>query len=261
MRPVLCVVAFAALVCAVLFPWQGNPAAGELSVGDVFQQVEGRYASLSTLTYTVKRTVTLKNGRASEDRWVFRYKKPDFIRIDYQSPHERLLILDGKMLLEYIPQIRKAMKTDLAVMPREKREKTVAEVMAHVSVDGLRVGNYAEMEKRTTGIREVTWGGQRAYLIEGVDPRYVLYIDKVKSALLRSEIYDKKGGLVIRTEASRFIEVAKGFWVPQEIQAAYSTPEGLVQSTTLLRDIKINEAMADSLFDLSLPKGVNVILN
>ncbi len=250
----------AAVLLTVLFsPGQYVFAADEVTAGALFLGVEQRFLNLETLSYTVKKVSTLKN-KQHEEEWTFRYKKPGSVRIDYQAPHERLIVLDEQSLFEYIPVLKKAVRTDLTSKSK-KAIQTVAEVMSHVSVDGLRVGNYQELEKKAVSVRKVTWAGADAYLVEGTDPRYVMYIDDAKKALLRTEIYDKKGGLVIRTDASRFVEAAKDFWMPREVHVTYNTPEGFVQSKILLQDIKVDEAISGELFHFSAPKGTAVIQN
>jgi len=251
------VLAVSALFCS----GQHAFAADEVSAGMLFRGVEQRFLNVETLSYTVKKISTLKNKQKSEEEWVFHYKKPGFVRIDYQSPHERLILLDEKNLVEYIPVMKKAMRTDLTAPSKEKSGRIVADVLSHVSVDGLRVGNYEELEKKAISVRKVAYAGVDAYVIEGTDPRYLMYIDKMKKALLRSEIFDKKGSLVVRTEASRFIETAKDFWMPREIYITYNTPEGFVQSKILLRDIKVDETIPGDLFVFSPPKGTAVIQN
>lgn len=235
---------------------EADPAAGEL-----FRRVEERFLNLSTLSYAVKRT-SVSSTQNTEERWIFRFRKPDLVRIDYQTPHERMLIANRDTLWEYIPSLKKAVRTDMAAMTGEKREQMIAEVMAHVSVDGLRLGRYGEMEKKAVRVKAVQWpGGSDVYLVEGADPRYTVYIDRSKAVLLRTEIYDRKGGLVIRTEASRFIEAAKGFWMPQEIRSTYTTQAGFMQSTVVLQNIRVDEPMDEDPFSFSAPKGVETMIH
>ncbi len=249
---------FPALLWLVLIPILATGE--EISPSQLFKQVENRFASLNSLSYTVKRTVVSRKQQA-EDQWLFRYRHPDSVRIDYLLPHERTIIIDKNTLVEYIPEIKKVMKTELAAMPKEKKEQTIAAVMARVSVDGLHLGSYEEMEKRAVRVQPVQWAGMDAYMVEGADPRYIVYIDKSKKVLLRTEIYDKKGRLIIRTEASKFVEVAKDFWFPQAVRINYTSESGPIQSTLLLQDIKVGDIISNDVFHVSLPKGVEIILN
>ncbi len=251
----------AAAMLLVMLSCPGQDAAAEeISAHTLFQGVEQRFLDMDSLSYTVKKVSTFK-GKQNEERWVFHYKKNGRVRIDYEAPHERLIVLDEKSLCEFIPVLKKAVCTDLASKPKDKADDFIARVMTHVSVDGLRVGNYEELEKKAVSVRKVAYAGVDAFLIEGAGPRYVTYIDPTKQVLLRSEIYDNKGGLVIRTEASRFTEAAKGFWMPKEIHITYHTPDGFVQSKVFLRDIKVDEKVPDELFFFNVPKGTTVIQN
>ncbi len=235
-------------------------AGDDVSAGALFRGVEQRFLNVDSLSYTVKKVSTLQK-KQNQEQWVFHYKKPNLVRIDYQAPHERLIVYDEKSLFEYIPALKKAMRTDLTVKSKSKAAQLVSGVMTHVSVDGLRVGNYDEMEKKAVSVKKVTQAGGEAFLVEGADPRYAMYIDGTRQVILRSEIYDAKGTLVIRTEASRFLEAAKGFWMPREIHITYNTPDGFVQSTVLLQDIRVNDTLSDELFSFNAPKGTEVIQN
>lgn len=236
----------------------GRAAAGEPSAGDLFREIEDRFDRITTLSYKVKRIVTTKTSN-SEEQWTFRFKKPDLVRIDYTSPHDRLVILGNDVLWEYIPKVRKAARTMLAPLDRDKRERTVNQVMMHVTVDGLRLGKYQEMEKKAVSVRTVSIAGTAAYQVEGKDPRYVVLIDREKKVLLRSEVYDQKGALVLRTEASRFVEAGKGFWMPREVKATYATENGFLQSTVLMSDHRVDTVIPDSIYQFTVPQGVELI--
>lgn len=253
-------VKFFMLLCVVLAAvGTGRLAsAADADAGTLFREVEERFADLSALSYSVKRVSESRAVRA-EERWTFRFAKPDRVRIDYREPHERIIIIDAESLWEYIPELRKAVRTDLTRLDKDKRGRLVAEVMARVSIDGLRLAKFDELEKKAVRVRKVSWSGADAFLIEGADPRYAVYIDRQKKTLLRTEIYDRKGGLTLRTEASSFVEAAQNFWMPREVRATYATQAGFVQSTAALSDIKINDVVTDDLFRFSAPKGVEVI--
>lgn len=249
-----------AIIVLIGFAIAYPAAADELSAGALFRQVEDRFWNVTTMSYSVKRAMVTSKHNA-EDRWIFHYKKPDRVRIDYLAPHERVIIFDGTTLWEYIPELKKAAKTDVAGMPKEKQAKTLADVMAHVTVDGLRLGDYSRMEKSASSVKTVSSSGKDVYVVEGKGPRYVVYIDKDKQALLKTEIYDKKGALTLRTIGSRLIEVGKDFWMPQEIRSTYRSGTGFVQTTINLNDIRVDAPIADDMFRFEVPKGIAVILN
>lgn len=256
----------ARLVLLVSILLSGFPSMVVVNAGAVppadqlFRQVEARFDRLSTLSYAVKRSACSKK-QCAEDQWLFRYKKPDQVRVDYRLSYEKVIVSGGTVLTEYIPAGKKALRTDLAAMPEEKRKEILKAAFGRVSVAGLRLGDYEEMVRRAVSVKEVRWGGEDAYRVEGADPRYVVYIHKDRNALLRTEIYDKKGNLVVRTDASNFTEAAGALWLPREIKTTYNSPDGFVQTTVLLRDIRGDEPIPDEVFQFEAPPGVSVVNN
>lgn len=250
------IASIALIFSATVYP----AAADEPSAGALFRQVQDHFLNMNTMSYSVKRAIVNSKLNA-EDRWVFRFKKPDLVRIDYQAPHERVIIFDGSTLWEYIPQLKKAAKTNVAGMPKEKQAKIIADVMAHVAVEGLHLGDYGEMEKRASVVKTSSSLGRDVYVVEGKGPRYAVYIDKEKKALLKTELYDQKGSLTLRTVGSRFIDAGKGFWLPQEIRSTCRTGNGFVQTTVTLHEIRIDAPISDEMFRFEVPKGIAVILN
>ena len=144
-------------------------------------------------------------------------------------------------------------------MTQEQRTKFIEGILSFVSIDGLHFNHYQKSENKPAIIRRVRWSGADAYMIDGGDPRYVVYIDKEKRVILRIETYDTSGSLVFRTDTERFTEVFKDFWLPQEIHTVRLTSEGYVQSIILLQDIQANVTIPDEQFRFNAPPGVEVI--
>lgn len=227
------------------------------SAGELFQKVEDRFDKLQSISYTVKR-FTASKQQAADDRWLFRLKSPDKVRVDYLEPYSRLIVTDGASLLEYLPSERKALTTDLASLAPEKRTAVLSGVFKRLSVDGLRLGNYQEMLRRAVKVTEARLGENKAWLVEGANPRYLVFIGQEKAVLLKTEIYDADGQLILRTESSAMIEAAPGFWLPREIASTTRAPGGFYKTTLSLSDIRVDEAMADQVFRFELPAGVDI---
>lgn len=242
----------------LLFSVQQVHATDLPSPGELFRQVEERFTAVGTLSYTVKRLASSKK-QAAEDRWLFRFKTPDKVRIDYLEPYNRVIVADGTNLVEYVPVAHKAIKTDLSAVSPEKRKKILSGVFKRLSVDGLRLGNYEEMLRRAVKVTEIRLGERDAWLVEGATPRYLVYIDREKLALLRTEIYAANGELVLRTESSAFIEASRGFWLPREIITDYHTSEGFYRTTVKLSEVRVNDVIADRIFQFAPPAGVEII--
>lgn len=225
----------------------------------LFAQVEEKFSKIHTLSYTVERNSHSKLRRQKE-RWIFKSRQPSDLRVEYLAPHYRLIVVNSNVLWEYIPEKKKAMRTNLAVMGREKRQRIIATVFAHVSVAGIRLGDYATMLERVASIH-ASESDNNVYIVKGSAPKYVVVIDSAKGVLLRTELYDAEDKLTIRTEASRFLEIAPSFWFPQEIRITYRARQELVQSTVYLSDIRSNEIMPDDIFDFKPSDTVKVINN
>lgn len=227
------------------------------SAAELFKKVEDRFAGLQSISYSVKRFSTSKQ-QAAGDRWLFRFKSPDKVRIDYLEPYNRLIVTDGASLLEYLPSAGKALKTDLASLSPQKRAMVLSGAFGRVSVDGLRLGNYQEMLRRAVKVTPARVGDNKAWLVEGANPRYRVYIDQEKAVPLKTEIYDADGELVLRTEASSLYQAAPGFWLPREIASTTRAPDGFYKTALSLSEVRVDEAIADRVFRFELPAGVEI---
>lgn len=234
-----------------------NAAEDSTKAKELFEQMNSRFASLTSLSYTVNRT-TITGIKSIEEKWDFRLKAPSLMKIEYYTPNHRLVVINETVLWEYIPSMKKALRTDLAAMPEEKKVKTVSSLMSHVAVDGLRIGDYSKMIQRVTS---VTRGENNIYIIQGQNPKFVVHTDGEKNSLIHSELYDEKGDLMIQTDASQFVRVAPEFWFPQNITAIYRSKNGMIKSQTVMTNIRANDNPADEIFLFTPPEGVKVSKN
>jgi len=218
--------------------------------------VERRFEAMQTLQYTVERT-TQSARQQSQERWLFRYRKPGDMRIDYQSPQDRVILITPASLVEYLPGVRKALRTDLARLPAAERSARVGGVLAHVAVEGLRVGAVGAMLAR---VQRVTPDARPAgaQWVEGEGPRFRVLVDPARQLVLVTELWDARGELKLRTAADDFVEAAPGQWFPQRITAVYGRAEGAVTSTVRLSDIRVNAAVDPALFEFVPDKKVTL---
>lgn len=223
----------------------------------LFSLVEKRFDVLQTLQYTVERS-TQSPRRTMQERWLFRYRQPGDIRVDYQQPQDRVVIVTSSNLVEYLPAVRKAMRTNLTLMKPPERLQRVGGVLARVSVDGLRVGDTRAMLGR---VRQVRPDEQQAgaWWIEGEGPRFRVLVDAKRQVVLNTELWDARGDIKLQTTAKDFTEVVPGQWFPQHITAIYGTAEGTVTSTVRLSDMHVNVIMEPTLFGFVPDKKVDVL--
>ena len=238
--------------------WAGSaPTSVVARAEQLFGLVEKRFETMQTLQYTVERTTQSPRQQAQE-RWRFRYRKPGDIRIDYQSPQDRLILVTPTNMVEYLPVVRKALRTDLTRIPLAERTSRVGNVLARVAVDGLRVGDTRAMLARVQKVREDEQQ-PGAWWVEGEGPRFRVLIDPKRQAVLAMQLWDVRGDTKLQTTAGDWLEVAAGQWMPQRIQAVYGTAEGVVSSLMRLSNIRVNAAVEAGVFAFEADKSVEIL--
>jgi len=247
------------VVCLLMLFGREPAAAATDSVSEqIVEQLVNKFSSLSTLTYSVKRVSEVK-GRPFEEKWSFRYRKPNSLRIQFESPLERLIILGPDACFEYIPSQGLASRITLSQLSVEKSSQALAGIMSQIAVPGLAVEQHRSFQRQPAEVSRVTREGNNVIRMEYASPKYILDIDPVRIALMHSELFDQSGALIMRTDAKRFIEVAAGFWMPREIHIVYGNPEGFSTSTIYLSDFMVNKKLSDDLFrEPSLPSSVRI---
>jgi len=214
------------------------------------------FSDIHTLSYTAERTIEGRR-QSSKERWFFAYTAPGFVRVDYQYPTERHLILTTNALYEYIPALRRALRTDLTKMSDTVRQTTIKQTLARISLDGINPANFQEMVSRTTSVTTPS-ATPNIYRITGNNPKFLLELDREQKVLLTTDIYTSANDLLLHSEASKFVEASTGFWYPQLLNTRYLTDQGFVAATTIIRDITINTPLTNSLFQFTPPAHVTL---
>lgn len=216
----------------------------------------------ASLTLRVERQTT-QSGKTTTERWTVQQRGAAHLRIDCEFPLRRLLVADGRELWEYIPQARKARRTDLAAMKPDARAAFLRRVFMRTAVEGLRFNAGGPEAKLTYRGREQI-GGRAAHYIECHQPtakaarRVRGWIDAERLVLLRCEFIDAKGQVVATSEAGRVFEAAPGFWFPRQLTFKHLGGRGLAQVVTF-REVVVGAKLPDSLFEFSVPEGVEVV--
>lgn len=213
----------------------------------IFGCVEQKFEAARALQYTVERT-TQSARQTVRERWLFRFRQPGDIRIDYQVPDERLILVSSAAMIEYLPAVRKAMRTRLAKLNALERQKVLAAVLGRVSVEGLRLGDYHAMAGRAIRITPDAISSN-VVEVEGAGPRFKVQIDLGRKVLLGSEVWNAQDEIVLRTAASDWVEGIPGFWLPRQLVVDYGTKEGVVRSRITLSDVLVNQALPAELFE------------
>lgn len=223
----------------------------------LLQTIENRFTDLQTLRYQVSRT-SQKGRQSQTERWMFSYRAPDCIRIDYLYPQERLIVINTDEIWEYIPRMQKAMRTDLKTMSTEEKQKRIASTMSRISVDGLHPGSLETVKKAIHRVIPSPHD-DRVWILEGRQPRILFEIDSEHSTMIKSEIYDTANELVLKTDAADFREIADGFWFPHSIKAVYRDGREFITASIFLEQAELNTELSDSLFQFHPPARVEII--
>jgi outer membrane lipoprotein-sorting protein len=222
----------------------------------LLEALSRHFSDIHTLSYTAERT-TQGRRQSSKERWFFAYEAPGLVRVDYQYPSERHILLTTNTLYEYIPALRRALRTDLSKMTDTVRQATIKKTLARISLDGINPANFEEMVSRTTSVTPPS-ATPNIYRIIGNNPKFLIELDRQRKVLQTTDIYTPGNDLLLHSEASKFVEACPGFWYPQQVDSRYLTEQGFVNTSTIIRDITINTPLTNTLFQFSPPPHVTL---
>jgi outer membrane lipoprotein-sorting protein len=193
----------------------------QTETGPLIRRMETAYAAVRDYqTFTVVRN--FKNGKSIEvQKFSYRFKKPDHIRIDFETPHSGLVLVypdkEGKVLLKF-PGIGRLFPIHLSPHNRALMSRGQSIVQTDM---GLFIDNIAH------SLTDERRG--KVHIIE--DERFmeidVLALDHFMKNILT--LY-------------RF-RIDRALWLPVGVEQ--STPEGIQQRTVALEDLKINTGVSD----------------
>ena len=227
-------------------------AEAQLLMGALDQHFQG----IQTLSYTAERT-TQGRRQSSKERWMFAYLAPGLVRVDYQYPVERHLILTTNTLTEYIPALHRALVTDLGKLSESARQATIRQTLTRVSLDGINPANFKEMAIRTTTL-DADAKSPDHVRITGTTPKFAIELDSKNKVIQKTDIFTSEDNLLLHTEASDFIEAGPGFWYPRRVAARYLADQTFIDTSTVIRDICINTPLTNTLFQFTVPPHVSV---
>lgn len=249
------------LLLALILPYMAVAAApanpSPQDVLNLLDEIEGRFASLTSLTYQVE-CLSQNDQQSVTERWRFSYRMPNEVRIDYEAPDPRLIIVNPREMWEYLPQAGAARRTAFAKLSPKKQNELLLQVLSRVEVDGLHPGR---LTVKARDFKSVTRPAANSDLwrIDGGKPRICFEVDPVQKTLRKTEIYDKKGNLVLRTEASDFEEVKPGTFLARHIRCTYGDKGTFVSRRFTLSDIQADGTMDSALFTFNPPERVQVL--
>jgi len=221
----------------------------------VCRRIEERFNSWESFSWTVQRRTDTGRVQA-EEQWILRYRAPDCFRLDYLTMPERRIIICGDVIWEYLPTAARARCTRRGDRSTAEWRRLVARTLEPVTIPGLRPGDPEDLARRAVAARRTAEGWLR---LECRQPRSVLLLDPQRKLLRGVEVYDGKGGLLLRTEVLSVQEPAKGVFFPQRMRITVSGERGSAVSTVEFTRVRFDCALPDSLFEFHPPEGTEVV--
>lgn len=253
-----------AACAAFLLLWLAGDPCRSAFAGDAGGLVAGhlaRFDAVQSLLLRVER-VTTRRGKTETDRWTFYQKGAQRFRIDCEFPLRRVVVANPVELWEYVPEARKAVRTDLGALSQEERRAALRNVLRRVALEGLRFEpDAAGAELRYVGLEQVDRRPAHCIEFRRKEAREAGsvrgWIDAERGVLLRCERRDKSGQVLAETVASEVFEAAPGFWFPRTLTVREMSARGHSQ-TLSFRRVVVNGEMADELFTFQVPEGTEV---
>lgn len=224
---------------------------------EIVSRVNDKFDAIKTMTANIVR-VSSKGKQSVEERWVYYFKSPDKLRIEYLKPNKRFLILNGDKFIEYIPELSRAQVIDLSKYDDKKKAEFYENVFFRVSILGLRLG---KIPKGKIAIKSVSFDEFDAYLVESDEPKYQFWVDAKTGALLKHVIFDDNGEIVYLTTGIDFKRFGDDYLLPVRMKVILpeiSAKGKMTTSDVELNQLEINKDISDSLFDFEIPQGVEI---
>ena len=203
-------------------------------------------------------SISSKEGETIEEEWNYYSKSPFQVKIEYLKPYKRFLALNKDKSTEYLPDKKEARITDLSKYDDDKKADFYEGAISRVNIDGLKLGY---VEKGTVNIKGVKYQGYDALVIEGKNPnKYLIWIDINYDALLKYVVLDKDDSTIFSSTGSDFKVFDKKFLLPQRIDVEIkdSNDGKPIKKELHLNNLKVNENIDDSVFELKLPNDVKI---
>ncbi len=197
-----------------------------LSTNDLLKKMEAAYARIEDYQMNVEVKNYKNNGSPEIQKFLYTFKKPKWIRIDFESPHSGMILIypdrNGKVRVES-PGLAHIFKFDLS--PENPLLRTPS---------GQRI-DQTSLELLIQNISHSLTDQRRG-------PVHINENAHVRIRVLAVNHFRK--GIV--TLYQFFID--KHFWLPVKVEE--STPEGQLDRTIVFQHLRTNAGVPDSFFKM-----------
>lgn len=176
---------------------------------------------------------------------VMRYKQPDKLRMEGRigdTPAE--YVVNGSTRTVAIPRLHFRKRDQLGETPGRRYSLLDLGLVARSDLPFIR-SRYLRDEEVAgveTNVFELTFRGDSRL-------KYVLWVDPRTHVVRKRQWFDGEGKLKATFVYTDVIEVKTGLWFPMRVEILNS--EGAVAAITQYSDLRVNQGMADAVFEVS----------
>ena len=179
-----------------------------------------------------------------------RFKRPGKLRMEGRIGQEpALYIVNGSTRYYSVPRLKLAKKDDLGDSPGKRYSLLELGIVSRGDLAAIQP-KYLRTEALdgvNTPVFEVGYKGDESF-------KYILWIDPRTHVILRRDWLDSAGKLRATFLHHDPKEIAPGVWLASRLEIR--TGDGTTAAITEYTDVKVNQNLSDSLFDISQPPNL-----
>ena len=244
----------------ILFLLLSPDRACSVTVDEVTSLVGEQALKVETLEGWVKHEIRAKD-EAQQLMGKFYYKAPDKLKIHYVSPEEVFILSIQESLWTYTPSTNEVNVVgpsgdDFAVSQREGYVQFILDPITPLLPDY----SFSFLWKGPVESYDEVWvlqGGPKAS--QSSISRLLFWVDARMGKVLRAEVYNTKGALVLIALLDDFGEIEPRLWMPGHYSVSVATSKGDLEMETWLSRLKVNQPIRETVFEFGVPEGARII--
>lgn len=197
----------------------------------------------ATIVTTIKSD--MKEKRTMEQKGTIQTKGKDKTRMEMITPMKQISITNGDKMAMINPETGQKFVQDL----KKLKKQTGKQDLSGSPIDQTKILDYFNLSMKEEGIF------QKSYVITGTPKeknqfmgKIVFFVDAGRNVPTKIEIYNPQGKLISSTDME-YVKI-KGLWVVSKTSSSMTIPGGKMDVSMRFEDVKINEGIPDSVFDV-----------
>ena len=248
-------------LCFPLVEGFGAPAASDPKALALMQAAAANFEKLKTVQADIGQVLT-KGPSLQRFGGSYVASSPGRIHIQYTYPYIQDVVSDGVQLWWYIPNSKKVWHLDdmKALFRMNEEESAGAAPFSTVGFENVdlkpKPDVYYTLEdslwSKITGTWKITFAGNKA----AAGLKGTFWLDRKLGLPDKVEFLSEKGEVALRQTFEDYIGI-KNLFVPQKVMVEF--PKNKFSLYVEYSNVRVNEAVQDSLFRFTTPQGVPVV--